>query len=374
MSRPVALLGVEVPLKDEASRHAFCVVGLVAAFVVQNFLQEYTFAMPGFRYGTLMAFVEFATCAALAGVERKATGTASVWDRTRTLVEYAALSLVLPLSSASGTSALAHVNMPVKVIFKSSKLLPTMLVGRLVNGTRYSAWDVGSAAALCLGVAAFTLADASVSPHFDSWGVALLLMAVVLDAAVPNCQQRLMAGRATAVTPQTAVATVAASKLEVMFYTNLIGAAIIGASLLWGAEGAEGVAFCAANPAAVTALLLYGASTYVGISFYITTVKRYGAVSAITVTTLRKILTLMVSFVYFGHSWSVVHVLSAAAVLGLGCIKIKGQTTAQATAAKTPAVISKELTHPRRILGLATRRDSPREDLLARFPSRWSTS
>lgn len=309
----VSILGGTVPIRERSSQLLFCVAGLFAAFVVQNFLQEYVFQIEGFEFGAFMAFFEFVICAGLAGLERTAAGV-SPWTRTRTLAEYAMLSLVLPLSSATGTSALSHVNMPVKVVFKSSKLLPTMIAGVGINGTRYSAWDVVSAAALCAGVIGFTLADARVSPNFDTHGLVLLTAAVLLDAMIPNCQQRLMAE------PNPA------PKLEIMFFTNLFGTLIIGISLLATGEGASGVTFCASNPAAGLALVLYGITTYAGISFYVTTVKTFGAVTAITATTLRKILTLMLSFVYFQHQWSALHVVAGAAVLGLGCIKIKGET------------------------------------------------
>ena len=129
----------------------------------------------------------------LSGLERKLLGAKSFYARSRSIVEHAALGLVvLPLAAATGTSALAHVNMPVKVVFKSSKLLPTMLAANLINGIRYSLAEIGTAAVLCVGVVAFTLADASVALKFDSWGVVLLSAAVLLDSMVPNCQQLLM--------------------------------------------------------------------------------------------------------------------------------------------------------------------------------------
>ena len=60
-----------------------------------------------------------------------------------------------------------------------------------------------------------------------------------------------------------------------------------------------------------------------------TLVKRFGAANAITVTTLRKVLTLMLSFFYFGHEWTATHIVSGTVVLGLGVYKIKGRHTSE---------------------------------------------
>ena len=134
-------------------------------------------------------------------------------------------------------------------------------------------------------VAVFTLADAQVSPNFNMWGVILLSLSVFFDAMIPNCQQFLMSGPSPA------------PKLEVMFFSNFFGMLIILVTLIVGGEGAVAIAYCRDHPDVVPILTLFGACTYMGTSFYVTAVRRFGAVNAITITTLRKILTLMLSFV-----------------------------------------------------------------------------
>jgi len=65
---------------------------------------------------------------------------------------------------------------------------------------------------------------------------------------------------------------------------------------------------------------------------------RFGAANAITVTTLRKVLTLMLSFFYFGHDWTVTHIISGSIVLGLGVYKIKGHRAAESSGGGVPSM------------------------------------
>ena len=55
----LARLQVTVPLADADSQLVFLTVGVIVAFIAQNFLQEYIFKLPGFKFGTFMSFFEF---------------------------------------------------------------------------------------------------------------------------------------------------------------------------------------------------------------------------------------------------------------------------------------------------------------------------
>jgi adenosine 3'-phospho 5'-phosphosulfate transporter B3 len=56
------------------------------------------------------------------------------------------------------------VNFPVKVVIKSSKLIPTMMLGILILRRTYSAMEYAAAVMLCAGVASFTLVDSKAHP------------------------------------------------------------------------------------------------------------------------------------------------------------------------------------------------------------------
>lgn len=45
---------------------------------------------------------------------------------------------------------------------------------------------------MCVGLALFTVADSSMSPNFDSYGVLMISLALVCDAAIGNVQEKAM--------------------------------------------------------------------------------------------------------------------------------------------------------------------------------------
>jgi len=308
---PLEMVGFQLPLYSTAAKLVFLACGLIGSFMVQNFLQEYIFRIPGFSFGSFSALFEFAVCTIGAAGERLQAGE-SMFAHRRPLKDYLMLTVFASGSGMCGTSALAYVSMPVKVIFKSSKLIPTMISGTVLNGQSYSTWDWASSVMLCICVAMFTLADSSVSLHFSAFGIVLLAAAVVFDSMVPQTQQRLMS-----VEP-------AASKAEVIFFSNALGTCLILVTLIVTGEGASAVAFCIQQPSILLMLGVFGCVTYCGVFFYISLVKNFGAVVTVIVTTLRKVFTLCVSFVVFGHQCTAAHVVSGVLAMLLSAQKVQG--------------------------------------------------
>ena len=55
-------MGFQLPLYSSSAKLVFLAGGLIGSFMVQNFLQEYIFRIPGFRFGSFSALFEFAVC------------------------------------------------------------------------------------------------------------------------------------------------------------------------------------------------------------------------------------------------------------------------------------------------------------------------
>ena len=65
------------------------------------------------------------------------------------------------ISSWAQYESLAYVSFPLQNLFKSTKLIPVMLMGRLINGTTYSMVEVVEAVCISIGVLIFSTAKAS---------------------------------------------------------------------------------------------------------------------------------------------------------------------------------------------------------------------
>jgi len=121
--------------------------GLFMLYVLHDILQEKAFRTKNFKFGWLMTTIElgvFALCAKFfEGASFKAR------PPPRVLAYFFLLSVVLALSQGSGSASLQYVSFPLKVCFKSCKLIPTMLLGVLITGRRYSTLQYVSAALMC---------------------------------------------------------------------------------------------------------------------------------------------------------------------------------------------------------------------------------
>jgi adenosine 3'-phospho 5'-phosphosulfate transporter B3 len=184
---------------------------ILAEVSVEATLQHRRWALPGHTVGLIITCGEFFGCCVLAvacggrlcgGGSSGASSSRLAHDPRRAArnflafwLPYIALALLLFCGSGLANVAVTWVQYPVKVIIKSSKLVPTMLLSALVgNGRSYGRREYLAALALCVGVATF-----SISPsHMDApsqlvaLGIVMLLLAVLGDVAALNTQQWLM--------------------------------------------------------------------------------------------------------------------------------------------------------------------------------------
>ena len=181
------------------------VLGLFFFYVLHDALQERAFRTPGFEFGWFMTAVEIGTMfvcalawegglAALRSRREADDGAAATPAAARNYL--ALLVFAIALSQGTGSVALQHVNYPVKVAFKSCKLVPTMAFSRYIvrDGKRYGVDDYAAALFMCVGLALLSAADLAAHAERDTQaaGLMLLVVAVCSDAVIPNLQEKLL--------------------------------------------------------------------------------------------------------------------------------------------------------------------------------------
>lgn len=107
---------------------SICCVGVGVFGVLHDFIQEAIFRVEGYDYGWFMTLCEMLLFAIMARFELQLQGSAAdislegvPWS------QYTYLTIVLAITQGAGSVALSYVNMPVKVVMKSCKLIPTMV-------------------------------------------------------------------------------------------------------------------------------------------------------------------------------------------------------------------------------------------------------
>mmetsp|Transcript_10141 Transcript_10141/g.30000 ORF Transcript_10141/g.30000 Transcript_10141/m.30000 type:complete len:398 (-) Transcript_10141:309-1502(-) len=249
-----------------------------------------------------------------------ASGPSSVretFPRTsREALPYMKLSLVVFGATALATKSLNYVTFPTKVVFKSAKLIPTMIASAVVNpsASKYGPADYLSAALLCAGAAGYSYGSGSSDGRESSSfvGIALLTTSIMCDALVPNLQQKLMAGEGGARKGGLSAAALMVN-VNAMGFGGLLLYMIGSGSLM------SSVRVAVADPTLLLYLALVGIGLSTAVLAYTRLIRGAGSVAAVAVATLRKVATVVLSYVIFPKPLLPVHVLSGLLVLaGVG--------------------------------------------------------
>jgi len=218
------------------------------------------------------------------------------FHRVAPLKAYPLLTLCLFASSSLCNMSLSYINFPTKVVFRSCKLVPTMIIATIVNKRIFASYEYVCALAICAGLVLFALADYTLDPmKFDATGLALVSGSVVADAILPNAQERLFRQ--------------GSSRLEVTVFSNLFTFLAMGFITLSNGTLFKFAQVMTQHHTIAFYFGVYTVLSYVSISCYMTLVKRFGGVTAVLLTTARKAMTLVLSFLLFpkGFSWLYVH-------------------------------------------------------------------
>lgn len=275
------------------------VFGLFFFYVLHDALQERAFRRPGFHFGWFMTAVEIGTMSLAAFASEKRHKLFSSASSSSYLC---LLVVAITLSQGTGSVSLNYVTYPLKVAFKSCKLVPTMLFSRLVTGRAYSRLEYAAAVFMCISLAILGIADGSTSSRDDrssSFGIALLVVAVCSDSLVPNLQEKLLRH-------------LCVSQGEMVLVTNLGSFLLVLAFIAASGELEEAIAYCRLNRGTASMLLLQALTAYLGLRCYLTVVSSLSGVAAVLTTSGRKVLTIIFSFVLFRKPFTGLHGLSLA--------------------------------------------------------------
>ncbi|VVC96339.1 adenosine 3'-phospho 5'-phosphosulfate transporter 2 [Leptidea sinapis] len=286
----------------DISKYSFLVQFTLCCFFVFTFYLAYgyflelIFSNPEVKPVSLyITFVQFLITMSLSYVESLIRNPIKRKVPVRTYAILAALTLgTMSLSNL----ALSYLNYPTQLIFKSCKLIPVMIGSIIILGKRYCFLDYIAAVLMCIGLTMFTLADSKTSPNFDFIGVVVISMALLCDAIIGNVQEK-------------AMKQFNATNNEVVFYSYAI--ASIYLLFITGFSGilTDGYNYCLMESVTIYSNIFFlSVCGYMGLQAVLTLVRICGATVAVTVTTMRKALSIIISFLLFSkpfvfqYAWS----------------------------------------------------------------------
>jgi UDP-galactose transporter B1 len=203
-------------------------------------------------------------------------------------------------AKACTSLALANgLSFPVATLAKSGKMAPVMAGSLLLGGASYDIREYLQVAAIIGGTAVVSMGKKKGGDSSSSlMGVVYIMLSLILDGVTAGFQKRLMI--------ETAQVGVKPKPYDFMFWTNLFMCltAIVIAGGLGEIQG--GFTFCAANPEILEKIVKFAACSAVGQSFIFYTIANFDPLVLSTVTTTRKIFSVLLSIFLKGHSLSVV--------------------------------------------------------------------
>ncbi|XP_014349452.1 adenosine 3'-phospho 5'-phosphosulfate transporter 2 isoform X3 [Latimeria chalumnae] len=284
------VLGINLNTFNRPVQFFICVTGVFVFYLIYGYIQELIFSLEGFKpYGWYLTLIQFGYYSIFGLVELQLTH-----DKRRRIPgkTYMILAVLTVGTMGLSNTSLGYLNYPTQVIFKCCKLIPVMIGGVFIQGKRYNIADVSSALCMSLGLIWFTLADSKVAPNFNVTGVILISLALCADAAIGNVQEKAMRLHN-------------GSNSEVVLYSYSIGFVYILLGLAGTGGLGSAVAFCSEHPVQTYGYaFLFSLTGYFGISFVLALIKNFGALLAVTVTTGRKAMTIVLSFIFFAKPFT----------------------------------------------------------------------
>jgi adenosine 3'-phospho 5'-phosphosulfate transporter B3 len=268
--------------------------------------------LPGFNFGWYLTFWELLAFTGFAMLERKSTAPAGtkLLDHKIPLSKHMLVALAMTASRGLTNVSMQYLNYPTQVIFKSLKLLTVMIGSVFMLQKTYHWLEYFSAFLLSLSAIFFALGDSSASPSYNTFGFIVVILSLVADAVHSNSQDLVMR-------------RYAASTQETMLFTNMLAAGCTFVVIVFNGELMPAFAYCAERPFAYVIMIGRALVIYSGVLCFLTMIKAFGIVTATTVTTVRKILTILLSFIVFPKPFSMSYVYGAL-IFGAGlAINIK---------------------------------------------------
>ncbi|KAM9234491.1 adenosine 3'-phospho 5'-phosphosulfate transporter 1 isoform 1-T1 [Dugong dugon] len=227
------------------------------------------------------------------------------------MYRYSFASLSNVLSSWCQYEALKFVSFPTQVLAKASKVIPVMLMGKLVSRRSYEHWEYLTAGLISIGVSMFLLSsgpEPRSSPATTLSGLILLAGYIAFDSFTSNWQDALFAYKM--------------SSVQMMFGVNFFSCLFTVGSLLEQGALLEGTRFMGRHSEFAAHALLLSICSACGQLFIFYTIGQFGAAIFTIIMTLRQAFAILLSCLLYGHTVTVVGALGVAVVFAALLLRV----------------------------------------------------
>ena len=215
----------------------------------------------------------------------------------------------------------AGLSFPVCILVKSAKIVPVMLGQLALGGSRYGTRDYAFAVLIVCGTALLSAGSKQTQngqAASSAAGVVCITVSLFMDGVTAGLQKRLLV-RTKSAPPTT---------YDFLLFTNL-AMAVVAVSISFGMtlDGLVGLAFMQDNPDVARMVLTACLCSAVGQSFIFFVVATFDPLVCSTITTTRKILSVLWSIVTKGHELSGQGSVGLALAMSGLILEVQGKAT-----------------------------------------------
>jgi solute carrier family 35 (adenosine 3'-phospho 5'-phosphosulfate transporter), member B2 len=200
------------------------------------------------------------------------------------------------MSSWSQYASLKYVSFPVQTVFKSSKIIPVMVMGKVLKGTNYPLGQYVEALLITIGVAIFSIMSKSPDSdkHTEVLGLVFLLCYIFFDSFTSQWQDRVYQdyGRPNV------------DPYQMMLGVNTSAIMITTAGLILTGDFPIVWEFLLVNPVAFKYNVITAITSASGQLCIFYTIKEFGPIVFTIIMTTRQMFSICISAALFNHEIS----------------------------------------------------------------------
>ena len=303
----------------QALRFAFCFCGLQVSYLTWGYMQELimtteftpTPSAPDGKFPSA-AFCVFSNrflAIIVAIIAVRVRHGAVLANNVAPLVAFAPCALSNTMSSWSQYASLRYVSFPVQTVFKSSKIIPVMIMGKVLKGTSYPLGQYAEAFLITVGVAIFSVASKSSDKESSTEVVGLLFMCMYIcfDCFTSQWQDKIYVkyGRPNV------------DPYQMMLGVNSSAIIMTTTGLVLGGDIPKIIEFFQVNPTVLQYNIITAVTSASGQLFIYTTIKEFGPIVFTVIMTTRQMISICISSIIFKHPMGATALCGAVLVFGV---------------------------------------------------------
>jgi adenosine 3'-phospho 5'-phosphosulfate transporter B2 len=277
-----------------AMRLIFCVAGLQSSYLTWGVLQEriMTREYEGekFTNSQFLVFVNRVLALAIAGT---VIMFAKQPVHRAPMYKYSFCSISNILSSWCQYEALKFVSFPIQVLSKASKIIPVMIMGKILSKKSYPWYEYATAVLISLGASLFLLASSHHSKNKATEttvpGLIILLGYMVFDSFTSNWQSELFK-------------IYKMSPVQCMFGVNVFSCLFTMSSLIEQGEFFSSLLFIFRHNELFFHAVMLSICSAAGQLFIFYTISVFGPIIFTIIMTTRQVLSILLSCLIYGHT------------------------------------------------------------------------